>query len=205
MSARRAGRTAGQGFPRLETARLLLRKIVPSDAAALYAIFSDDEVTRYYDLGTMTDPADAETMVRRLAARTKHGQAMRWGIVRKQDRAFVGTCGFHFQAAGFKAEIGYDLGREYWHQGYMSEALRAMLAYGFETLQLNRIEALVMPENEASTILLRRLGFSEEGVLREYAFFKGEYHDLRFFSLLRSEADQTLRVLNPSGVKPFGC
>jgi len=168
-----------------------LRKIVPSDAAALYAIFSNDEVTRYYDLGTMTDPADAETMVRRLAARTKHGQAMRWGIVRKQDRAFVGTCGFHFQAAGFKAEIGYDLGREYWHQGYMSEALRAMLAYGFETLQLNRIEALVMPENEASAILLRKLGFFEEGVLREYAYFKGEYHDLRFFSLLRREAAQT--------------
>ena len=105
--------------------------------------------------------------------------------------------GFHFQAAGFKAEIGDDLGRDYWHQGYMSEALRAMLAYGFETLKLNRIEALVMPENEASATLLRRLGFSEEGVLREYAYFKGEYHDLRFFSLLRREAGQTLRVLNP--------
>ena len=176
-----------------------MRKIVPGDAAALYAIFSDDEVTRYYDLGTMTNPADAETMVRRLAARTKHGQAIRWGIVRKQDRAFVGTCGFHFQAAGFKAEIGYDLGREYWHQGYMSEALRAMLAYGFETLELNRIEALVMPENEASANLLRKLGFSEEGVLREYAFFKEEYHNLRFFSLLRREADQTLGVLRPLG------
>lgn len=197
MSIRRTAGTGSQGFPRLETDRLLLRKIVPSDAAALYAIFSDDEVTRYYDLPTMTDPADANTMVRRMAARTKHGQAIRWGIVRKQDRAFVGTCGFHFQAAGFKAEIGYDLGREYWHQGYMSEALRAMLTYGFETLQLNRIEALVMPGNEASTAVLLRLGFTEEGVLREFAFFKGQYHDLRFFSLLRHEADQTLRVLNP--------
>ena len=197
MSTRRTVEASGRRFPRLETERLLLRKIVPGDAAALYAIFSDDEVTRYYDLGTMTDPADAETMVRRLAARTKHGQAIRWGIVRKQDRAFVGTCGFHFQAAGFKAEIGYDLGREHWHQGYMSEALQAMLAYGFEKLELNRIEALVMPGNEASAVLLRKLGFSEEGVLREYAFFKGRYHDLRFFSLLRSEAGQTLRVLDP--------
>ena len=185
MSTRRTVEASGRRFPRLETARLLLRKIVPSDAAALYAIFSDDEVTRYYDLGTMTDPADAETSVRRMAARHKHGQAIRWAIVRKQDRAFVGTCGFHFQAAGFKAEIGYDLGREYWHQGYMSEALRAMLAYGFETLNLHRIEALVMPENEASAAVLRKLGFGEEGTLREYTFFKGHYHDLRLFSLLR--------------------
>ncbi len=197
MSTRRTARTASPSFPRLETERLLLRKIVPSDAAALYAIFSNDEVTRYYDLGTMVDPADAETMVRRMASRYRHGQAIRWGIVHKQDRAFVGTCGFHFQAAGFKAEIGYDLGREHWHQGYMSEALRAMLAYGFETLKLHRIEALVMPENEASATLLLRLGFSEEGVLREYAYFKGEYHDLCFFSLLRREANQTLGVLKP--------
>ena len=195
---------AGQSFPRLETERLLLRKIVPGDAAALYAIFCDDEVTRYYDLATMVDLADAETMVRRLAARFKHSQAIRWGIVRKQDGVFVGTCGFHFQAAGFKAEIGYDLARMHWHQGYMVEALRAMLAYGFETLKLNRIEALVMPGNEASAALLRRLGFCEEGLLREYAFVKGQYHDLRFYSLLRREADKTLGVLDPSGLKPFG-
>ena len=197
MSTRRTAMAASQRFPRLETERLLLRKIVPGDAAALYAIFSDDEVTRYYDLGTMTDPADAETMVRRLAARTKHGQAIRWGIVRKQDRAFVGTCGFHFQAAGFKAEIGYDLSRNYWHQGYMSEALRAMLAYGFETLELNYLEPKLLPGNQIHAPFLPRHGFTEEGVLREYAFIKGQYHDLRFFSLLRREADQTLGVLKP--------
>ena len=84
MSTLRTVMVASQRFPRLETERLLLRKIVPSDAAALYAIFSDDEVTRYYDLGTMTDPADAGTMVRRMAARAKHGQAIRWGIVRNR-------------------------------------------------------------------------------------------------------------------------
>lgn len=192
MSTRRTSKTTVKNFPRLETERLLLRKIVPGDAAALYAIFGDQEVTRYYDLGTMTQLAEAETMVRRLAARFRYGQAIRWGIARKQDHVFLGTCGYHFQAAGFKAEIGYDLARAYWRQGYMNEALQAMLAYGFETLQLNRIEALVMPENEASAAVLRRLGFSEEGLLREYAFFKGQYHDLRFFSLLRREASQLL-------------
>jgi ribosomal-protein-alanine N-acetyltransferase len=188
MNTRRTGKPDGPSFPCLETERLLLRKVVLSDAPALYAILGDEEVTRYYDLGTMTHPSEAETLVRRMAKRYKHGQAVRWGIVRRQDGAFLGTCGFHFQAAGFKAEIGYELGRPYWRQGYMDEALRAMLAYGFATLQLNRVEALVMPENKASANVLLKLGFREEGLLREFVFFKGRYHDMRFFSLLRREA-----------------
>ncbi len=95
----------------------------------------------------------------------------------------------------------------YWHQGYMSEALRAMLAYGFETLELNRIEALVMPENEASAILLLRLGFSEEGVLREYAFFKGAVSRPTLFLAAAARGRpnpwglKTLRVLDPKGLK----
>lgn len=199
MTTRRTGRAGSQGFPLLQTNRLWLRRIVPSDAQAIYAIFGDDLVTQYYDLGTMTDVAEAETMIRRLSARYRHGQAIRWGIARKLDGGLIGTCGYHFQAAAFKAEIGYDLASAYWHQGYMNEALRAMLAYGFETLQLNRIEALVMLNNHASAAVLRRLGFREEGILREYAFFNGQFHDLRFFSLLRREADPALlgRLSNP--------
>jgi ribosomal-protein-alanine N-acetyltransferase len=197
MSTRRTGRTSGQGFPLLQTARLWLRRIVPGDAQALYTIFGDDLVTQYYDLGTMTDVAEAETMIQRLSARYRHGQAIRWGIARKQDGVLIGTCGYHFQAAAFKAEIGYDLASAHWHQGYMSEALRTMLAYGFETLDLNRIEALVMLGNEASVTVLRRLGFREEGILREYAFVKDRFLDLRFFSLLRREAGPILHPPSP--------
>jgi ribosomal-protein-alanine N-acetyltransferase len=144
----------------------------------------------------MTEVAEAETMIRRLYARYRHGQAIRWGIARKQDGVLIGTCGYHFQAAAFKAEIGYDLASAYWHQGYMNEALHTMLAYGFEILGLNRIEALVMLENEASAAVLRRLGFREEGILREYAFVKDRFLDLRFFSLLRREADPILHPLS---------
>jgi ribosomal-protein-alanine N-acetyltransferase len=204
MTTRRAGKTTHPDFPELETERLLLRKIVPGDAPALFAIFSDDKVTRYYDLGTMTHLSQAETMVRRMEKRYKHGQALRWGIVRKEDGAFLGTCGYHLQAVEFKAEIGYELGRPFWHQGYMREALRAMLAYGFEAMHLNRIEALVMPGNEPSARVLRKLGFREEGLLREFVFFKGRFYDMRFFALLRSEADDTLRVANPKDLTPEG-
>lgn len=177
-----------------------MREVILDDAPALYANFSDEKVTRYYGRQPMIQPSEAETMVRRMAKRYQYGRAIRWGIVRREDGVFLGTCGYHFQAAGFKAEIGYELGRPYWRCGYMSEALRAVLTYGFDTLQLNRIEALVMPENEASAAVLFRLGFSEEGLLREFVLVGEHFCDMRFFSLLRREADQTLRVLNPKGL-----
>jgi ribosomal-protein-alanine N-acetyltransferase len=69
----------------------------------------------------------------------------------------------------------------------MTEALHSVIAYGFDHLRLNRIEAWVMPENRASSRVLEKLGFSSEGVLRERGFWKGTYHDLEMFSLLKRE------------------
>lgn len=174
-------------FPVIETERLLLRQVVPEDAAAIYAILSDDEVTRYYDIETMTDPAQAAAMIRRMDQRYKRGESIRWGIVRKEDGALIGTCGYHLRPVKFRAGIGYDLARAYWRQGYMFEAVHAVLDFGFETLEFNRVEAMVMVRNDASAGLLRKLGFAEEGILKEHAFFKGRYHDLRRFALLRRE------------------
>jgi ribosomal-protein-alanine N-acetyltransferase len=69
----------------------------------------------------------------------------------------------------------------------MTEALKLIIHYGFATLKLNRIQALVIPGNKPSVRLLLKLGFQEEGLLREYAFFKGRYHDLICYSLLSRE------------------
>ena len=102
-----------------------------------------------------------------------------------------------FPGAGFKAEIGYDLGRENWHQGYMSEALRAMLAYGFETLELDRIEALVMPENEASAVRFAGSGSAKKGSSGNTPSSRDGITTYVFSRCFGREAGQTLRVLNP--------
>jgi [ribosomal protein S5]-alanine N-acetyltransferase len=174
--------------PVLETERLILREIVPGDAAALFEIFSSDDVTRFYDLATFTDISQAEQMIARMAARNAAGEAVRWGITLKDIDRVIGTSGFNsFMRPWSRAGIGYDLAAAYWNRGYATEALRAMLHYGFVQENLNRIEALVMPGNDASVRVLAKLGFQREGILRQYGYWKNEYWDLQMFSLLRSE------------------
>jgi len=173
-------------FPEIETERLLLREIMPEDAAAVLRIFGDSEVTRYYDLDTYTTLDQARELIDFFDESFELERAIRWGIALKDTDDLIGTCGYVW-IRQFRGEIGYDLMREHWRNGYMSEALDAILEFGFDSLKLNRIEALVMTENTASSGLLRSLGFAEEGVLRQHDFFKDEFHDMRLFSLLREE------------------
>ncbi len=180
-------------FPVLETERLVLRELRESDADAVFQIFGDDAVTRYYDLATFTDVAQARQLLARMNARNASGDALRWGIALRENDALIGTGGFNsFVRGWFRAGIGYDLAQAYWNKGYMTEALSAMVRYGFEKLEsagmpLNRIEALVAPGNDASVRVLTKIGFRREGILREYGFWKNRYWDLEMFALLKQE------------------
>lgn len=173
-------------FPTLETPRLILRRIEDADAADLFAVFSDAAVTEHYDLYTFEELDEAYDLVEYFEESYQQERQIRWGIARREDGRVIGTCGF-VALYEHRGEIGYELGSAYWGQGYMREALQAVLKLGFETLELNRIEAMVLPQNRASAALLRKLGFTEEGTLREYDYFKEQYQDLRCFSLLRRE------------------
>lgn len=173
-------------FPELETEHLLLREITPEDADDVYALFGDPEVTRYYDLTTFTQPEEAIQLIDFFADSFDEERSIRWGIVHKEDDRLVGTCGF-VALWEHRGEIGYDLARPFWSRGIMAEALEAVLEFGFDELELNRIEALMMVDNAASAALLLRLGFREEGVLRGYDHFKGQYHDMRLCAILRRD------------------
>lgn len=177
---------AFESFPTLETAHLRLREITPDDAEEIFAIFGDEEITRYYDLYTFRTLGEAYDLIDYMADAFTSERQIRWGIERKADGLLVGTCGFVWLRP-HRGEIGYDLARACWGQGIMAEALGALLEYGFRTLDLNRIEALTMVENERSARLLRRLGFTEEALLREYDYFKEAFHDMRLFAMLRRE------------------
>jgi [ribosomal protein S5]-alanine N-acetyltransferase len=173
-------------FPEIETERLILREIVPGDASAIFRIFSDPEITRYYDLDTYDTIAQAEELIDFFEESFELERSIRWGIVRKDDDIVIGTCGYVWLRK-YRGEIGYELARPYWRRGIMLEALDAILDFGFDALKLNRIEALVMTENIASAGLLHALGFVEEGVLRQHDFFKGRFHDMRLFSILHDD------------------
>jgi ribosomal-protein-alanine N-acetyltransferase len=173
-------------FPEIETDRLILREVLPEDAPAIYRIFSNEEVTRFYDLVTYTDPRQAEELIDFFDESFELERAIRWGIARKTDGALMGTCGYVWLRT-YRGEIGYELHPDYWGHGYMQEALDAIVDFGFNEFGLNRVEALVMVENERSARLLRGLGFQEEGILRQHDFFKGAFHDMRLFALLAQD------------------
>ncbi|GEN88193.1 GNAT family N-acetyltransferase [Oceanobacillus sojae] len=100
----------------------------------------------------------------------------------------IGTCGYDcWDRTNNIAEIGYDLGYEYWGQGYMKETLISAIESGFNNMALNRITAYVALGNINSTRLLERLGFKNEGIYRDKHLFRGKYYDHYSFSLLKSD------------------
>lgn len=178
----------------------MLREFRQSDAQAAFEVFSQEAVTRYHNVETMQSIEQAEKLVEARAGAFERGLGVRWGIVlREQGEGVIGSCGYYNLNKGNRsAEIGYDLHPAHWRQGIMSEALNTVIGYGFSEgffYWLNRIEALTYVEHEASVGLLRKLGFEEEGIRREYGYWKGESHDLRGFSLLRRDWEEQ-RALN---------
>lgn len=175
----------------LETPHFLLRKIEAGDLETLYSYWSDEAVTEYMNI-CFTSMEETKQMVDLLNSLPETGEGMRWAIVNKENQVVIGSCGYHkVQAEHRKAEIGYELGQEYWGQGVMQEVMHAVLHHCFEDLEFNRIEAFVTVGNNRSINTLKRLGFTPEGILREYEFTQGSYHDQIILSLLRKEWNGT--------------
>jgi ribosomal-protein-alanine N-acetyltransferase len=174
-------------LPTLETERLILRKMTPADAEVVFAYASDPEVTRYVIWDTHRTIEDSESFLRSTVERYENAEAD-WGIVRKENGRFIGECGIvEWDLDHARAEMGYVLSREYWGQGLMPEAVRAMISFGFERMGLNRIEARCMTENVASARVMEKAGMTYEGTLRKREVIKGAYRDIKLYAILRSE------------------
>ena len=166
----------------LSTARLELRPLERKDVSGILSIFSCPEVTRYYEIETLSNAAQAEILLNHFISMGRVGISLKGGT------GIIGSCGlFSFSREYFSASLGYDLSPEHWGKGIMTEALKALLAYGFDSLDLNRVNALTYPDNAASMRVLSRLGFKKEGVMREFGFWKGSFHDMTLHALLKRE------------------
>jgi len=176
-------------FPTLETARLQLRELVKTDAPALFAIHSNPELMRWFGSEPLIDLAAAHELIKLFASwRTLANPGTRWAIQIKGQSELCGTCGlFSWNRNWRRCVIGYELAAQAQGQGLMREALTAIISWGFNNMQLNRIEAQIHPHNHASLKLATKLGFVQEGRLREVGYWGGEYHDMFQFSLLRRE------------------
>lgn len=182
-----AYKTSPTPFPVIRTRRLVLRELRRDDAPSLHTIWSDPVVLEFL----VFDPFESEertvAMIDLLKGLPATGEGIRWVITLASDGSVMGTCGFHnWKKEHFRAEVGYELGKDYWRKGYMTEALEAILEHGFGEMNLNRVEAFVTDGNERSLGLLKKLGFAAEGCLRQYEWARGRFQDQWVCSLLKN-------------------
>ena len=179
--------------PVLRTERLTLRPIAAGDGPALFAIFSDPEVVRYWSRGVWTEMAQAEEMIASAAKDYADGSGLRYGIVITATGELVGVASlFAFNRDNRRCDIGYVLGSRHWGQGYVSEALAPVLEHAFGALGMNRIEADIDPRNVASGRVLEKLAFRREGYMPERWFVHGETADTAFYGLIKRYWDERL-------------
>jgi ribosomal-protein-alanine N-acetyltransferase len=178
-------------FPELRTERLRLREPLPRDATALLGILGDPEVTRFHNMPTLTTLGQAQAALEQLEQRSRARSTIRWAIELSRSEEMIGTIGLlRFDFEHRRAELGYEIARREWGRGLAPEAGAAVVRYGFSVMKLHRIEAGVLPGNNASVRVLQKLGFIEEGLRRDYLFAKGAFHTVRWFSLLETDVSE---------------
>lgn len=175
-------------LPALETERLILRKLRPEDDRDVFDYASNPEVSKQVVWDTHESIEDSRSFIAAVMELYENGEVATWGIEHRESGKLIGTAGFaYWNIPHARAEIGYALGERYWGRGYMTEAARAMLDFGFNTMGLNRIEARCELENRGSERVMEKIGMSLEGVIRQHMYVKGSYRDLKLYSILRSE------------------
>lgn len=180
-----------QRFPVLETERLILRQVTKDDAESMFVYMSDEEVMKHYGMEPFRIADDALDEISWYQSIFEKKTGIRWGITLKGQGKVIGSCGFlNIVQQHYRTEIGYELSRAYWGEGIASEALAAIIQYGFEQMNLQRIQALIDPPNASSIKLVERNGFMKEGLLRNYEFACGKFDDLLLYALLKQDFDQ---------------
>ena len=165
----------------IETERLLLRPFTPADLDALASLNADPDVMRYIADGKPQSRAQTEI---RLNEVLDHWQQHGFGLftaIEKTSGDFVGFCGLKYLNTSSEIEVGYRLAKRFWRRGLATEAARASLRYGFETLGLDRIVAVVQPENAASCRVIEKIGLRYEKDARFYDT------DVKYFTITRDQ------------------
>ncbi|MFH1368156.1 MAG: GNAT family protein [Elusimicrobiota bacterium] len=175
-------------LPTLKTKRLILRKLKMSDACDIYEYGRDPLVSRYTIWARHKSIKDTRGFLKYVQREYRKAVPESWGMILKENGKLIGTCGFNNYNSNFrKAEIGYAMSRKYWGKGLMTEAVEAMLDFGFGKLKLNRICAHCMIDNKGSEKVMKKCGMKFEGIMREGIFVKGKPRDLKMYAILKKE------------------
>lgn len=176
-------------LPTFETERLKIRLFNKEDVDDLYEYCSDEEVTKYLPFTTYTEKQEAIDRINYCMEGYEKLQApILWAIEYKGENKLIGGIDFvKWDDENNVAEIGYVLNKKYWNKGIMTEALATVIKFGFENMGLNRIELCCDERNVASSRVMEKNGLKYEGTLRQKKFIKGEYVNIKCYSILKEE------------------
>ena len=177
-------------LPVIETDRLLLRTLRMADAEDIFEWVSDPQVTAYLFWRAHQSIEDSRDFIAWVTA----DNFACWGVVLAKNSKVIGNCFLHNVNFEHKrAEIAFNIARKYWGKGYATETAQAVIQFGFEGWHLNRIEGTCMVENRASARVMEKAGMTLEGILRKYVYTKERFHDMKLYSILRSDLQQLKR------------
>lgn len=175
-------------LPKIETKRLILRKFTKKDLNDLYEYASDNKVTQYLSWNTYKNIDMATEYIEHIIEKYTKNEIAPWGIEWKENSKLVGSIDFvQYDKKNFSAEIGYVLNRDYWNKGIMTEALKEIIRFGFENMNLIRIETKLNALNIQSERVMQKNGLKYEGTLRKKEFLKDKFIDIKYYSILRDE------------------
>jgi len=176
-------------FPELTTERLLLRQIDAKDQSSVFQGLSDPAVIEFYGVSFPTYAATEEQM-EWYTGLWQEKKGIWWAICDKAEQTFLGACGYYeYEQEHRRIEIGYWLLPKYWGKGYAQEALKEVIRYAFDELQVERIEAYVETGNSPSDKALLKQGFLYEGTMRNCELKNNKFISLKVFGLLRDHSD----------------
>lgn len=178
-------------FPNLETERLLLRRVDRKDVNEMFVLRSDTEIMKYIPRPLVKNKEEALEHIATINTKINSNEGINWGMTLKGNNTLIGVIGFYrINIENYRAEIGYILHPEHSGKGIVSEAVKKLVDYGFKTMKLHSIEAVIAPENCASAKVLEKNGFTREGCFKENQYFEGRFLDSAVYSLLNKAKNQ---------------
>lgn len=175
-------------FSNLQTERLILRPFKIEDASRVRELAGDKEVAKT-TLG-MPHPYPIEAAISWIKSHPKlieNGDAYPLAMVLQEKEQLIGTMTLSVDKQHNRGELGYWVGKDYWGNGYATEAARVIVNFGFETLGLNRIWAKAMSKNVASTMVMKKVGLKLEGTLKQHIYQSEVYEDVVVYGLIKTE------------------
>lgn len=165
-----------------------MREHNASDVKSYFDILSDNITVRYYGKLPLTKISEAQEDIVLFQKKYEQGSLIKWAVEESTSEKYIGCVGaFGFNDPHFRVTISCIFNSQYWHKGYAKEALLFVLEYLFKEKKINRVQVYVDPINQRAVNLFMRLGFLNEGILRDYEYEYGEPVNLMIMSILKKE------------------